>query len=68
MNPKTTRDPLQRLRGQFDKAYKRLSRTGQCDEHGGLEYVRVFAAWRESNCPADVRAFIIREANRPPEM
>lgn len=63
MNEATTRDPLRRLRHQFDRAYDRLARMGQCDSPGGLEYVRVFAEWRAANCPADVRGFIIRRAN-----
>jgi hypothetical protein len=59
------KDPLARLRKQFDRAYKRLSQTGQADEYGSFEYARVFDEWRQHNCPTDVRAFIIRQANLP---
>jgi hypothetical protein len=60
---KELRDPLKRLRLQFDRAYRPLARIGKADSVGSIEYVRVFAEWREANCPTDIRQFIVRRAN-----
>lgn len=52
------------VRQSYDDVWSWLARTGQCDDHGGAEYLRVRAAWRAAGRPPP-QSFILREANRP---
>jgi hypothetical protein len=51
----------------FFAAYSRLSREGNCDTPGGVEYQRVLRGWKLAGCPQQLDDFIVTHANIGPD-